>query len=45
MPIIIYSSERTGDECMSFDEKSVLKGSIVKKEGYKLIQRLIDDDF
>ena len=45
VPIIIYSSERTGDECMSFDEKSVLKGSIVKKEGYKLIQRLIDDDF
>ena len=45
VPIIIYSSLRDGDDCEAFDEESVLKGSIVKKEGYKLMQRLIDDDF
>ena len=45
VPIIMYSSARDGDECESFDEQGVLKGSVVKKEGYKLMQRLIDDDF
>lgn len=45
VPIIMYSSARGGDECESFDEQGVLKGSVVKKEGYKLMQRLIDDDF
>ena len=45
VPIIWYSSLREGDECESFDEEGVLKGSAEKKEGYKLIQRLIDDDF
>ena len=45
VPIIIYSSLRDGDDCEAFDEESVLKGSVVKKEGYKLMQRLIDDDF
>ena len=33
------------DDCKAFDEQSVLEGSIVKKQGYKLMQRLIDDDF
>ena len=45
VPIIMYSSKRDGDDCQAFDEQSVLEGSIVKKEGYKLMQRLIDDDF
>ena len=45
VPIIMYSSAREDDECESFDEQGVLKGSVVKKEGYKLMQRLIDDDF
>jgi 2,3-bisphosphoglycerate-independent phosphoglycerate mutase len=45
VPIIWYSSLREGDECESFDEEGVLKGSAEKKEGYKLMQRLIDDDF
>ena len=45
VPIIMYSTDMPGDECNSFDEKGVLKGSVVKKEGYKLMQRLIDGDF
>ena len=45
VPIIMYSSTRDGDECESFDEQGVLKGSVEKKEGYKLMKRLIDDDF
>ena len=45
VPIIMYSSNKSGDDCNSFDEDNVLKGSISKKEGYKLMQRLIDDDF
>ena len=45
VPIIMYSSNKSGDDCTSFDEDNVLKGSISKKEGYKLMQRLIDDDF
>ena len=35
VPIIMYSSTRDGDECESFDEQGVLKGSVEKKEGYK----------
>ncbi len=45
VPIIMYSTDMPGDECNSFDEKGILKGSVVKKEGYKLMQRLIDGDF
>lgn len=45
MPLIIYASDKTGDECESFDEQGVLKGSLDKKEGYKLMSRLINDDF
>ena len=45
VPLIIYSSQKQGDDCESFDEKAVLKGSLAKKEGYKLISRLINDDF
>ena len=45
VPLIIYSSDKTGDENESFDEQSVLKGSLDKKEGYKLMSRLINDDF
>ena len=45
VPLIIYSSQKQGDGCESFDEKAVLKGSLAKKEGYKLISRLINDDF
>lgn len=45
VPLIIYASDKTGDECESFDEQGVLKGSLDKKEGYKLMSRLINDDF
>ena len=45
VPLIIYSSDKTGDESVSFDEQGVLKGSLDKKEGYKLMSRLINDDF
>ena len=41
----MYATDMPGDECESFDEVGVLKGSITKKEGYKLMQRLIDEDF
>jgi len=43
VPIVIYSSNKEGDECMSFDEKGVKSGSIEKQDGYKLISRLIND--
>ncbi|WP_298498570.1 cofactor-independent phosphoglycerate mutase [uncultured Methanobrevibacter sp.] len=45
VPIVIYDSQRDGDECESFDEKGVLKGSIAIKEGYTLMQKLIDGDY
>ena len=45
VPIIMYASDMEGDDCVAFDEVSVLNGSITKKEGYKLMQRLIDGDF
>lgn len=45
VPIIMYATDMPGDECDAFDEVAVLKGSVTKKEGYKLIQRLIDGDF
>ncbi|WP_299526215.1 cofactor-independent phosphoglycerate mutase [uncultured Methanobrevibacter sp.] len=45
VPLIIYSSDRKGDECESFDEEGVLKGNLDKKEGYTLMNRLINDDF
>lgn len=45
VPMIIYASDMPGDNCDAFNEKDVLEGSIAKKEGYKLIQRLIDGDF
>ena len=45
VPVIMYATDMPGDECESFDEVGVLKGSITKKEGYKLMQRLIDEDF
>ncbi|MDO5823800.1 cofactor-independent phosphoglycerate mutase [Methanobrevibacter sp.] len=45
VPMIIYASDMPGDDCGAFNEKDVLEGSIAKKEGYKLIQRLIDGDF
>ncbi|WP_220607621.1 cofactor-independent phosphoglycerate mutase [Methanobrevibacter oralis] len=43
VPLIIYSSTKEGDDCESFDEFGVLKGSLEKKEGYKLLSRLIND--
>ena len=45
VPIIMYASDMPGDECEAFDEEAVKNGSITKKEGYKLMQRLIDGDF
>ena len=43
VPLIIYSSDKTGDESTSFDEEGVVNGSIEKKEGYKLLSRLINE--
>lgn len=43
VPLIVYSSNKTGDESTSFDEEGVKKGSIEKKEGYKLLSRLINE--
>ncbi len=45
VPIIMYASDMPGDDCVAFDEVSVLKGSVTKKEGHKLMKRLIDGDF
>ena len=43
VPLVVYSSSRDGDGCTSFDEEGVKTGSIEKKEGYKLMSRLIDE--
>ena len=45
VPIIIFDSEREGDDCESFDEEGVKKGSLEFKEGHFLVQRLIDGDY
>ena len=45
VPIIIFDSTRTGDECESFDEEGVKKGSLEFKPGHFLIKRLIDGDY
>ena len=47
IPIIIYSSKPKCEvDCVKrLTEKEVLNGSIEQKEGYKLISRLINDDF
>lgn len=45
VPVIMYSSDKSADECEGFNEVAVLDGCIAKKEGYKLMQRLIDGDF
>ena len=43
VPLVIYSSDKDGDGCTSFDEEGVKTGSIEKQEGYKLMSRLIND--
>ena len=43
VPLVIYSSGKTGDECTSFDEEGVKTGSIEKQEGYKLLYRMINE--
>ena len=43
VPLVVYSSDKSGDDCESFDEECVKIGSIVKKEGYKLMDRLINE--
>jgi 2,3-bisphosphoglycerate-independent phosphoglycerate mutase len=43
VPLVVYSSAKDGDECTSFDEEGVKTGSIEKKEGYKLMSRLINE--
>ena len=45
IPLIIYDPSREGDECKSFDEEEVKKGSLENKKGHLLIQRLIDGDY
>ena len=42
---VIYDSAREGDECESFDEEGVKKGSLEFKKGHFLVQRLIDGDY
>ncbi len=43
VPLVIYSSDKTGDKTTSFDEEGVVNGSIRMKEGYKLLSRLINE--
>ena len=45
VPLVIYDSAREGDECESFDEEGVKKGSLEFKKGHFLVQRLIDGDY
>ena len=45
VPIIIFDSERDGDDCESFDEEGVKKGSLEFRKGHLLVQRLIDGDY
>lgn len=45
VPIVIFDSEREGDECESFDEEGVKKGSLEFRQGHFLVQRLIDGDY
>ena len=45
VPLVIYDSAKSGDECESFDEEGVKKGSLETKPGHFLIQRLISGEF
>ena len=45
VPLVIYDSAREGDDCESFDEEGVKKGSLEFREGHYLVQRLIDGDY
>lgn len=46
VPIIMYSTTNPkSDSVREFSERGVEKGSIEKREGYHLIERLINDDF
>ena len=45
VPLVIYDSAREGDECESFDEEGVKKGSLEFRKGHFLVQRLIDGDY
>ena len=43
VPLVVYASGKSGDECTSFDEEGVKTGSIEKQDGYKLMSRLINE--
>ena len=45
VPLVIYDSAKDGDECESFDEEGVKKGSLECKPGHFLVQRLISGEF
>ena len=45
VPLVIYDPAREGDECESFDEEGVKKGSLEFMPGHFLVQRLISGDF
>lgn len=47
VPLIIYASNpyKEPDDVKAFNEKEVLNGSIPKRKGYDLINRLPNDDF
>lgn len=46
VPIAIYSTTmETSDDCEVYSEKEFTKGTLKKKPGYTLIDRLIKDDF
>lgn len=46
VPMVVYSTTLdVSDNVSEFSEKGVEKGIIVKKEGFELINRLINDDF
>ena len=46
VPIVVYSTTSNfKDDVGRFTEKDVINGAIAKKEGFNLINRLINDDF
>ena len=45
VPLVIYDSAKDGDECESFDEEGIKKGSLECKPGHFLVQRLISGEF
>lgn len=45
IPQAIYSPSREPDDVDEYTEAKIAKGSVKKEEGYKLLSRLINDDY